>query len=117
MTLTIDHLDHLVLTVEDLAATVDFYTKALAMQAVTFEGRKALKFGKQRINLHQRGHEFDPKAAHPTPGSGDLCFITKQPLDDVLHHFAHLFIPVEQGPIERTGADGKTALGLYPRSG
>lgn len=114
MTLTIDHLDHLVLTVEDLAATIDFYTKALGMQAVTFEGRKALKFGKQKINLHQRGHEFDPKAAHPTPGSGDLCFITKEPLDEVLHHLAHLSIPVEQGPIERTGAVGKL-LSVYIR--
>jgi catechol 2,3-dioxygenase-like lactoylglutathione lyase family enzyme len=114
MAFRIDHLDHIVLTVADVAATVDFYTKALGMEAVTFGDRKALKFGQQKINLHQRGHEFDPKAARPTPGSGDLCFIAKEPLEEVLHHLALLSIPIEQGPIERTGAMGKL-LSIYLR--
>jgi catechol 2,3-dioxygenase-like lactoylglutathione lyase family enzyme len=114
MALTIEGLDHLVLTVEDLATTIDFYTKVLGMQAVTFGNRKALQFGQQKINLHQRGHEFEPKAAHPTPGSGDLCFIAKEPLEEVLHHLAHLSIPIEEGPIERTGAVGKL-LSVYLR--
>src|ERR1039458_9446987 len=107
MAFTIEHLDHLVLTVADIGLTIDFYTNALGMQAVTFGDRKALKFGQQKINLHQRGHEFDPKAAHPTPGSGDLCFIAKEPLEEVVRHLAHLSIPIEEGPVERTGAVGK----------
>ena len=114
MAFTIDHLDHLVLTVTDIALTMDFYTKALGMQAVTFGDRKALKFGQQKINLHQRGHEFDPKAAHPTPGSGDFCFIAKEPLEEVLRHLAHLSIQIEEGPVERTGAVGKL-LSVYLR--
>jgi len=114
MAFTIDHLDHLVLTVRDIALTMDFYTKALGMQAVTFGDRKALKFGQQKINLHQRGHEFDPKAAHPTPGSGDLCFIAKEPLEEVLRHLAYLSIQIEEGPVERTGAVGKL-LSVYLR--
>lgn len=69
MALTLDRLDHLVLTVSDISASTDFYTKALGMEAVTFGERKALKFGRQKINLHRRGHEFDRKAGHPTPGS------------------------------------------------
>jgi catechol 2,3-dioxygenase-like lactoylglutathione lyase family enzyme len=77
------------------------------MQAVTFGNRRALRFGEQKINLHQRGHEFDPKAAHPTPGSADLCFIATEPLEEVLRHLAHLSIAVEEGPVERSGAAGK----------
>jgi catechol 2,3-dioxygenase-like lactoylglutathione lyase family enzyme len=114
MALTIDHLDHLVLTVADIAATINFYTNALGMQAVTFGERRALKFGQQKINLHQRGHEFEPKAAHPTPGSGDLCFIVKEPLEEVMRHLAGLSIHIEEGPVERTGAVGKL-LSIYLR--
>jgi catechol 2,3-dioxygenase-like lactoylglutathione lyase family enzyme len=88
MAFTIDHLDHLVLTVADIDATIDFYTRILGMPAVTFGERKALKFGQQKINLHQHGSEFEPKAAHPTPGSGDLCFIATEPLEEVIHHLA-----------------------------
>jgi catechol 2,3-dioxygenase-like lactoylglutathione lyase family enzyme len=79
----------------------------LGMQAVTFGNRRALRFGQQKINLHQRGHEFDPKAAHPTPGSADLCFIATEPLEEVLRHLTHLSIAVEEGPVERSGAAGK----------
>jgi catechol 2,3-dioxygenase-like lactoylglutathione lyase family enzyme len=114
MAFTIDHLDHLVLTVTDIASTIDFYSKALGMETVSFGDRKALKFGGQKINLHQRGHEFEPKAAHPTPGSGDLCFITKEPLQEVIRHLANLAIQIEEGPVERTGAAGKL-LSVYLR--
>jgi catechol 2,3-dioxygenase-like lactoylglutathione lyase family enzyme len=107
MAFVLEHLDHLVLTVANLDATTDFYTEVLGMDLVTFEGRKALAFGIQRINLQQRGHEFDPKAAHPTPGSGDLCFITPTPLDEVIEYLTGQRIHVEQGPVERTGAIGK----------
>ncbi len=86
MGFVIDHLDHLVLTVADIDATVAFYTSALGMELVTFGNRKALRFGEQKINLHQVGKEFEPKAEHPTPGSGDLCFITRTPLEDVISH-------------------------------
>ncbi len=107
MAFVLEHLDHLVLTVANLDATIDFYTEVLGMDLVTFEGRKALAFGIQRINLHQRGHEFEPKAAHPTPGSADLCFITPAPLDEVIEYLTGQRIHVEQGPVERTGAIGK----------
>ena len=114
MPFTIDHLDHLVLTVADIDVTIDFYTNALGMQAVSFGDRKALTFGAQKINLHERGHEFEPKAAHPTPGSGDLCFITMEPLEEVIRHLARLSIGIEEGPVERTGAVGKL-LSVYLR--
>ncbi|MBX4866014.1 VOC family protein [Rhizobium bangladeshense] len=104
----IDHLDHLVLTVADIAATCDFYARVLGMSVETFaEGRKALKFGRQKINLHQAGHEFEPKAKHPVPGSGDLCFITETPLADVISHLQASGVAVEEGPVERTGATGR----------
>ena len=107
MKFVIDHLDHLVLTVADLDVTTAFYTAALGMEVVTFGDRKALRFGEQKINLHQRSKEFEPKAAHPTPGSGDLCFITKAPLDEVIAHLQAMHVPLEEGPVERTGAVGK----------
>jgi catechol 2,3-dioxygenase-like lactoylglutathione lyase family enzyme len=100
-------LDHLVLTVVDIDATIDFYTRVLGMTAVTFgQGRRALQFGSQKINLHQRGHEFEPKAQQPTPGSADLCFITDVPLADVIAHLGDSGVPIVEGPVERTGANG-----------
>ena len=81
----IDHLDHLVLTVQDIQTTCEFYERVLGMQVVTFaEGRKALQFGNQKINLHQSGKEINPKAQQPTSGSADLCFLTSMPLEHVL---------------------------------
>jgi catechol 2,3-dioxygenase-like lactoylglutathione lyase family enzyme len=104
----IDHLDHLVLTVADLGVTTDFYSRVLGMEVVTFaEGRTAVTFGTQKINLHQLGSEFDPKASRPTAGSGDLCFITDVPLTKVQSHLAIHGVTIEVGPIERIGAQGK----------
>ncbi len=84
----IDRLDHLVLTVKNIPATCDFYSRALGMEVVTFgENRKALAFGSQKINLHEAGHEVDPKAHRPTPGSADLCFITPDAAFGIIEHF------------------------------
>ncbi|MHB8303834.1 MAG: VOC family protein [Acidobacteriaceae bacterium] len=107
MAFVLEHLDHLVLTVASIDATIDFYTEVLGMDVVTFEGRKALAFGIQRLNLHQRGHEFNPKAAHPTPGSDNLCFLTNTPLDEVIGYMSEQKVHIEEGPVERTGAIGK----------
>jgi catechol 2,3-dioxygenase-like lactoylglutathione lyase family enzyme len=103
----IDRLDHLVLTVADVDRTVEFYTRVLGMRAETFGGgRRALRFGSQKINLHRAGHEFEPKAARPLPGSADLCFVTDVPLEEVQRHLAACGVPVEEGPVDRTGAVG-----------
>ncbi|MEJ2456489.1 MAG: VOC family protein [Candidatus Thiodiazotropha sp.] len=111
----IDRLDHLVLTVHNIEASCDFYTRVLGMRVVTFAGgRKALAFGRQKINLHQQGQEFEPKARQATPGSCDLCFITETPLDEVIAHLATCDVDIEQGPIRRTGAEGPI-LSVYLR--
>jgi catechol 2,3-dioxygenase-like lactoylglutathione lyase family enzyme len=103
----IDRLDHLVLTVASIEATCDFYVRVLCMRLETFgEGRKALTFGNQKINLHQAGREFQPKAERPTPGSADLCFITETPLDAVIVHAGGAGVAIEEGPVDRTGAAG-----------
>jgi len=103
----IDRLDHLVLTVQSIASTCDFYSRVLGMKVVTFgNDRKALQFGRQKINLHERGKEFDPKAANPTPGSGDLCFITETPLSQVMGHIRSCGVEIIEGPVRRTGAVG-----------
>jgi catechol 2,3-dioxygenase-like lactoylglutathione lyase family enzyme len=106
MKFVIDRLDHLVLTVADIDKTVAFYTSVLGMELVTFGERKALRFGSQKINLHQAGKEFEPKAAHPTPGSADLCFMTKIPIESVISHLKAHHHPFEEGPVERSGALG-----------
>lgn len=103
----IDRLDHLMLTVADITATCAFYERVLGMQRVIFGGgRVALAFGRQKINLHQAGREFEPKAHWPTPGSADLCVIATGSLDAILAHLATLAVPIEQGPVARTGALG-----------
>ncbi|KAB2354182.1 VOC family protein [Actinomadura montaniterrae] len=103
----IDRLDHLVLTVADIDATVDFYTRVLGMETVVFgAGRRALTFGTSKINLHEAGREFEPKAARPTPGSADLCLIVAGPLGDVVADLERHAVPIEEGPVERTGATG-----------
>jgi catechol 2,3-dioxygenase-like lactoylglutathione lyase family enzyme len=103
----IDRLDHLVLTVADVDRTVAFYTVVLGMREETFgAGRRAVSFGRQKINLHQAGREFEPKAERPTPGSADLCFITDASLEAVQRHLAELEVSIEEGPVARTGALG-----------
>ena len=103
----IDHLDHLVLTVKSIPATSEFYARVLGMEAVTFGGtRQALAFGTQKINLHEAGREWEPKAHRPTPGSADLCFITLTPLADVVEHLRRCGVEIIEGPVKRTGANG-----------
>jgi catechol 2,3-dioxygenase-like lactoylglutathione lyase family enzyme len=103
----IDSLDHLVLTVKDINVTTSFYSRVLGMDTITFgDGRKALSFGTQKINLHQHRQEFEPKAQQPTPGSADLCFITSIPLPEVVDHLSLCKIPIIEGPVQRTGATG-----------
>ncbi|MFJ1301956.1 VOC family protein [Pseudomonadota bacterium AL_CKDN230030165-1A_HGKHYDSX7] len=103
----IDRLDHLVLTCTDPAATIDFYTRVLGMQLETFgAGRKALRFGNQKINLHVRGQEFEPKAHLPVPGALDLCFIADRPLDTVITQLKEAGATLIEGPVPRTGATG-----------
>jgi catechol 2,3-dioxygenase-like lactoylglutathione lyase family enzyme len=104
----IDRLDHLVLTTADLRACVDFYTRVLGMQLQTFgTGRKALHFGQQKINLHERGREFEPKAHLPVPGALDLCFIAARPLKEMIAHVSSCHWRIVEGPVERTGASGR----------
>ena len=106
----IDHLDHLVLTTAKEAECVDFYTRVLGMKLESFIGgtppveRKAFKFGNQKINLHIKGKEFEPKANIPTPGSLDLCFIADRPLASVIEQLAKEGWPIIEGPVVRTGA-------------
>jgi catechol 2,3-dioxygenase-like lactoylglutathione lyase family enzyme len=103
----VNHLDHLVLTVEGIQASIAFYTRVLGMQETTFGGgRKGLVFGQSKINLHQVNHEFEPKAAKPTPGSGDLCLVVDDDLDSVQTQLAVAGVAVEVGPVEQTGAHG-----------
>lgn len=103
----IKSLDHLVLTVADLDKTCQFYSKVLGMEVITFNGsRKTLRFGQQKINLHQKDHEFEPKAQAPTPGSADLCLIAETDLVEVIHELKQQQIPLEEGPIAKHGALG-----------
>lgn len=103
----IDHLDHLVLTTIDPLAAEDFYVRVLGMQLETFAGgRKAFRYGNQKINLHVRGREFEPKAHLPVPGALDLCFIASVPLEQVIAHLQQVNWPIIEGPVPRTGATG-----------
>ena len=111
----IDWLDHLVLTVADVEATCEFYRRTLGMEVVTFAGgRKALAFGRQKINLHPHGREFEPKAQRPTPGSGDVCLLTSTPLTEVVTHLNAQGVRIIEGPVRRTGATGPL-LSVYFR--
>ena len=111
----ISHLDHLVLTVANLDKTIDFYTRVLGMSVVTFgQNRKALVYGSQKINLHELGKEFEPKARQVQAGSADLCFIAATPLPQVIEHLQAQRVDILEGPVERTGAVGKI-LSVYIR--
>ena len=103
----VDRIDHLVLTVFDLQRTCDFYSRVLGMRVVTFgEGRTALAFGRQKLNLHLFGREFDPRALKPTPGAIDLCFITEAPLEEAMAHVKACGVAIAEGPVPKTGALG-----------
>ena len=104
----IHHLDHLVLTTVDADACIDFYTRVLGMRLEIFgAARQALRFGAQKINIHRRGHEFEPKAHLPVPGALDLCFIADRPLAQVIEQLQRCKWPIIEGPVERTGATQK----------
>lgn len=116
---SVQSLDHLVLTVDDIAATRRFYERALGMQSTRFvpadgSERWALSFGVQKINLHQAGAEFDPKAAQPTRGSADLCFLSETPVAEWVAHLESEGIAIEEGPVRRSGAQGPI-LSVYLR--
>jgi catechol 2,3-dioxygenase-like lactoylglutathione lyase family enzyme len=103
----IDRIDHLVLTVRDIEATCRFYADVLGMTVVTFGGgRKAVAFGAQKINLHQAGREFEPKAHQPTPGSADFCLISGVPLAEVMARLHDRGVTIIEGPVAKTGATG-----------
>lgn len=103
----IERLDHLVMTVTDIDITCDFYKRVLGMQVVLFgNGRYSLQFGQQKINLHQHGNEFEPKALAPAPGTADLCFITEDSIIDVINHLKKEGVELLEGPVRRTGALG-----------
>ena len=111
----VNALDHLVLTVTDLERTTRFYTKILGMEEITFgNNRKALGFGDQKINSHEYGNEFEPKAKTPCPGSADLCFISTTPIQEWQTFLVSNGIPIEEGPVKRTGAKG-TIHSIYIR--
>jgi catechol 2,3-dioxygenase-like lactoylglutathione lyase family enzyme len=101
----IKSLDHLVLTTRDVEKCVDFYTRVLGMKLERFgQGRLALRFGEQKINVHDKGTVTDNYAAHPTPGSMDICFLADRALDEVIAHLREAEISIELGPVQRTGA-------------
>lgn len=103
----ITHLDHFVLTVKDMTKTVQFYCDVLGMEKEVFgNGRIALKYGNQKINLHQAGNEFEPKAGNPTPGSSDLCFIITTEFKDAMKQVRDKGIKIIEGPVTRIGAAG-----------
>jgi catechol 2,3-dioxygenase-like lactoylglutathione lyase family enzyme len=108
-------LDHLVLTVRNIERTCEWYNRVLGMDIISFgDGRTALQFGEQKINLQQTGYLIQPHANMPTPGSGDLCFITMTAMDDVIEHLNNNDVPIIEGPIERTGAMGQI-ISVYVR--
>jgi catechol 2,3-dioxygenase-like lactoylglutathione lyase family enzyme len=108
-------LDHIVLTVGSIDATIDFYRRAIGLEAVTFgDGRRALQLSEQKVNLHEAGRELEPKARRPTPGSADLCIVTDEPIDEVTERLRRLGIPIEEGTVGRTGAVGPL-LSIYIR--
>jgi catechol 2,3-dioxygenase-like lactoylglutathione lyase family enzyme len=108
-------IDHIVLTVKSIKKTIEFYCGILGLKEATFgEGRKAILCGDQKINLHEAGKEFEPKAHRPTPGSADLCLITEVPIGNVQAHLAMQGIAIVEGPVQRTGAKGKI-FSLYVR--
>jgi len=106
--MNIKQLDHMVLTVASIEASCRFYHDILGMEIIQFgAGRKALKFGQQKFNLHQAGNEFKPRAKYPTPGASDFCLISDTPLKLIMSELNQHNIAIEEGPVSRTGATGK----------
>jgi catechol 2,3-dioxygenase-like lactoylglutathione lyase family enzyme len=113
--MNLDSIDHVVLTVRDIPASVAFYTHVLGMREVVFgNDRRALAFGRCKLNLHQAGREFEPKAAHPAPGAVDLCLLARTPIAEIVRHLAAHGVAIEEGPVERSGAQG-AILSVYVR--
>ncbi|HEY7417774.1 MAG TPA: VOC family protein [Ktedonobacteraceae bacterium] len=111
----INALDHVVLTVRSIDATCEFYSRVLGMQVIEFgQGRKALQCGAQKLNLHQAGKEFEPKAAFPTPGAIDLCLLTTVPLQEVMQHLRQCQVDIVEGPVRKNGATSPL-LSVYIR--
>ncbi len=109
----VDALDHLVLTVQSIPRSIAFYARVLGMEAREFKpGRYALHFGRQKINLHEVGHVVDPNVKHATPGSADVCFLTRMPLAEVIAHLQREQVAIVQGPVRATGAQA-TLQSLY----
>ena len=107
MPISIDRIDHIVITAHDVERTLDFYQRVLGMEPITFAGgRRGLAFGRQKINLHQAGREYEPKALKPVPGSMDLCFITETPLEEVIAQLKAEGVAIAEGPVPKTGALG-----------
>jgi len=105
--MNIDRIDHVVMTVRSVDATCAFYEHVLGMQPVTFAGgRRALAFGRQKINLHEAGREFEPKAHLAAPGTLDICLVTTTPLPEVIEHLARCDVTIIEGPVAKTGATG-----------
>ena len=103
----VERLDHIVLTVKNAETSCAFYSTVLGMQEITFQGgRKAVAFGNQKINFHELGQEFDPRAKQPSPGSADLCFITRAAMAQIINHLEAFGVTIIEGPVERTGAMG-----------
>ncbi|MCP4387335.1 MAG: VOC family protein [Gammaproteobacteria bacterium] len=107
-------IDHLVLTVADIDRTVEFYQRVMGMNMVAFgEGRVALCFGQQKINLHQSGREFEPKAAKVQPGSADLCFIIDDAIEHAIEQLQAQSVEIIDGPVKRTGASGEIVSAYF----
>lgn len=116
MAVTIDRIDHVVLTVRDIQATCEFYSRVLGMRVARFDDdrRTALHFGRTKINLHQAGREFEPKAARPAPGSADFCLVSTTPIDAVVAHLRACGVEIIAGPVPKEGAAG-TLTSVYFR--
>ena len=111
----IDRIDHIVLTVESVDVTIEFYSRVLGMEPISFaDGRRGLAFGVQKINLHSAANPYPEKAQKPTPGLGDFCMITKSPMADVIDHFKAENVEIEVGPIPKPGAIG-SLISIYFR--
>lgn len=113
--ISVNRIDHIVLTVKDIPNTINFYTKVMGMEKIVFgDNRVALEFGQHKINLHQLGHEFEPKAGNVQCGSADLCFIIDTPIAKATETLKALGINIIEGPVNRTGAKGPI-VSLYFR--